>query len=114
MTDAYEPPVEPEITSDDKLWSAIGYPIPIMPIIVLLSEGKKDNPFLKYHAVQSLIFNVVIWALITVISIVTLGIGAICAPLLWLAVLWPAYGAWQGQYSEIPVVTNFMKGQNWA
>ena len=114
MSEFSEPPIEPEISSNDKLWAAIGYPIPILPIIVLLSEEKKDNPFLRYHAVQSLIFNVAIWVLITVVSIVTLGIGAFCAPLVWLAVFWPAYGAWQGQYTEIPVITNFMKGQNWA
>jgi len=29
-------PMSPEITSDDKLWSALGYPIPLIAIIVLL------------------------------------------------------------------------------
>lgn len=103
----------PDITSDDKLWAALGYPIPIIPIIVLLMEDKKNRPFIRFHAIQSLIFNVAIWVLIFVISLVTFGLGAICAPLLWLVTLWPAYDLYQGHYTELPVITNFMKNQGW-
>lgn len=109
-----EQPVNPEITSDDKLWAALGYPIPILPIIVLLMEEKKDRPFLKFHAVQSLAFNIAVWVIIFVISLVTLGIGAICAPIFWLVTLWPAYEAYQGKYLELPVITNFIKKQGWV
>lgn len=107
-------PVSPEITSDDKLWAALGYPIPIIAIIVLLMEEKKNRPFIKFHAVQSLLFNVAVWVIIFILSTVTLGIGAICAPLLWLVTLWPAYDSYQGNYTEIPFLTNFMKNQGWA
>ena len=108
------PEVTSEITKDDKLWAALGYPIPLIPIIVLLMEDKKARPFIKFHAVQSLIFNVVLYVLIFIVSAVTLGFGAICAPLLWLVTLWPAYDSYQGNYTEIPVVTNFLKNQGWA
>jgi uncharacterized membrane protein len=104
----------PEITSDDKLWSALGYPIPLIAIIVLFMEEKKARPFIKFHAVQSLAFNVVLWVLIFVISAVTLGFGAICAPLLWLVTLWPAYESYNGKYLELPVITNFIKNQGWV
>lgn len=109
-----EQPLNPEITSDDKLWAALGYPIPLIPIIVLLMEDKKGRPFIKFHAVQSLVFNIAIWVLIFVISLVTLGIGAICAPLFWLVTLWPAYDSYQGNYTEIPVISNFIKNQGWV
>lgn len=108
---------EPEmsdITPDDRLWAAIGYPIPILAILVLLMEEKKQRRFLKFHAVQSLIFNVAIWVVIVVFSTVTLGFGGLCAPLIWLAVLWPAYDSYKGNYTEIPVVSNFIRNQNWA
>ena len=36
----------PDITSDDRLWSALGYPIPLIAIIVLLMEEKKNRPFI--------------------------------------------------------------------
>ncbi len=103
-----------QVTSDDRLWSALGYPIPLIAIIVLLMEEKKARPFIKFHAVQSLIFNLAIYVLIFVVSAVTLGFGAICAPLLWLVTLWPALGSYQGEYTEIPVITNFIKNQGWA
>ena len=104
----------PDVTSDDKLWSALGYPIPLVAIIVLLMEEKKNRPFIKYHAVQSLVFNVVLWVLIFVISAVTLGFGAICAPLLWLVTLWLAYNSYKGNYTQLPVISNFIKNQGWA
>jgi uncharacterized membrane protein len=110
------PPTFPteDITSDDKLWSALGYPIPIIAIIVLRIEEKKERPFIKYHAVQSLIFNIALWILIMIVSAVTLGIGAICAPLLWLVTFWPAYDAYKGNFTEIPVISNIIKNQGWV
>jgi len=110
MTDQ---PINPEITSDDKLWAALGYPISPLAVIALLMEDKKARPFIKYHAVQSIAFNIVLYVLIAIISVVTFGFGAICAPLFWLVVLWPAYAAYQGKYLDIPVITNFLKKQNW-
>ena len=103
-----------EITSEDKLLAALGYPIPIIPVIMLLMEDKKDRAFILYHAVQSLVLNVVIWVLITVISIVTLGIGALCAWILWFVVLWPAIDSFNGNYTQLPVLTDFMKNQGWV
>ena len=108
----YQP--APQITSDDKLWAALGYPIAIIAIIVLFMEEKKSRPFIKFHAVQSIAFNIALFVLIFVLTAVTLGFGGICAPLLWLATLWPAYKAYQGEYVEIPVITNFIKNQGWV
>jgi uncharacterized membrane protein len=108
-----EQPMNPEITSDDKLWAALGYPISPLAVIVLFMEDKKARPFIKYHAVQSIAFNIVLYILITIIAVVTLGFGAICAPLFWLVVIWPAIEAFQGKYLEIPVLTNFLKKQKW-
>ncbi len=109
-----QPPMSPEITSDDKLWSALGYPIPLIAIIVLFMEDKKDRPFIKFHAVQSIAFNIILWLLIIIISAVTLGIGAICAPILWLVSLWPAFESYNGKYLEIPVITDFIRNQGWV
>jgi uncharacterized membrane protein len=100
------------VTSDDKLWSALGYPIPVIPIIALLMEEKKNRPFIKFHAVQSLILNVVLWIVMFVLAITV--VGAICAPLVWLVTLWPAIDSYKGNYTEIPVITKFMKNQGWA
>ena len=103
-----------EITGDDKLWAALGYPIVIIAIIVLFMEDKKERPFIKYHAVQSIAFNVVLFIVTTILTTVTLGIGALCAPLLWLVTFWPAYEAYQGHYMEMPILTDFLKNQGWV
>jgi uncharacterized membrane protein len=103
-----------DVTSDDKLWAALGYPIVLVAIIVLLMEEKKGRPFIKFHAVQSIAANVAFFIVSVVLSTVTLGFGGICVPLLWFVFLYWAYKAYQGEYVEIPVVTSFIKKQGWA
>ena len=122
-----KPAAEPD--ENDKLMAGACYltqvliPI-ILPLIVLLSEVSKKKPFQKYHAAQSLGFLVVviiyeiaasvIYVLLTLVSAGCLG----C--ILWLLFLLPvvpaiyyAYLAYQGQYFEIPILTDFMVQQGW-
>ena len=97
----------PEVTSDDKLWAALAYVFsPLIPIILMLMEDKKDRPFIKAHNIQALISGV----LIIVLTPVTFGCGSV----LWLVMLYWAYKAYQGEYVEIPVITDFARGQGWA
>ena len=105
---------QPQVSNEDRIWAALGYPIPIIALILLLMEEKRANPFLKFHAVQSVALNIVIWVVIVLIIPLTLGFGAICAPVLWLVTLWPAYDSYQGNYTELPVLTSFNKKQGWA
>jgi len=99
-----------DISSDDKLWAALSYPIALVGIIALLMEDKKERPFIRFHAVQSIVFNIILLVLIILLSIPTLG----CVSLLWLVTLWPAYDAYQGRYTRIPILTNFVLKQGWA
>jgi uncharacterized membrane protein len=107
-------PVSPEVTSDDKLWAALGYPIVLVAIIVLFMEDKKARPYIKFHAVQSIAANVVFFVIATILATITLGIGGMCAPLIWLVFLYWAYQAYQGQDVKIPFVTDFIHNQGWA
>jgi uncharacterized membrane protein len=107
-------PMSADVTSDDKLWAALGYPIVLVAIIVLFMEDKKARPFIKFHAVQSIAANVIYFIVATILATVTLGFGGICAPLLWLVFFYWAYLAYQGQMFEIPFVTGFIKGQGWV
>ena len=104
-----------DVTSDDKLWAALSYVFaPIVGIIVLLMEEKKNRPFVKFHAVQSIVASVAVWIVVVIIATVTLGIGGICAPLVWVVFLYWGYKAYQGEMVEIPVVSNFVRNQGWA
>ncbi len=106
--------VSADATSDDKLWAALGYPIPIIAIVMLFMEDKKNRPFIKFHAVQSIALWVVYVVLGTIISVVTFGIGGICVAIVWLVFLYLAYLAYQGQMFEVPVVTKFLRDQHWV
>jgi uncharacterized membrane protein len=107
-----EEPMNPEVTSDDKLWAAVGYPIGLIALIMLFMEDKKERPFIKFHAVQSLAVNVA-FVLISIILGFTV-VGALCVPLLWLVFFYWAYKAYQGEMFEIPFITNFIKNQGWV
>jgi len=97
----------PEITSDDKLWSLLAYVLsPIVPIIILLMEDKKNRPFIRYHNVQALLLGIV-----TILLAIVLGwtVFLSCIPfLLWILMVYWGIRAYQGQYVVIPVVTNFV------
>jgi uncharacterized membrane protein len=99
-------PVPSDITSDDKLWAMLGYIIPIIAIVVLFMEDKKNRPYIKFNAVQSLVAVVIL----TVISTVTCGFGAV----IFLIMLYWAYQAYQGQDVRIPVISDFIRNQGWA
>jgi uncharacterized membrane protein len=79
----------------------------------LLIEPQKDRPFVRYHAIQSLVANVVLTIVGILLSIVTLGICAAVWWLIWVVLLYPGIKAYQGEWFEIPVITNFCKNQGW-
>ncbi len=98
-------------TSDDKLWAALSYIFsPLVPIILLLMEEKKARPFIKYHAVQSLAAGIVLLIVIPILAVVTFGCGSV----LWLIMFYWAYKAYQGEMVTIPMLTDFIKNQNWV
>ncbi|HLA88076.1 MAG TPA: DUF4870 domain-containing protein [Anaerolineales bacterium] len=98
--------MNPEITSDDKLWAMLGYLIPLIALVALLMEEKKNRPYVKFNAVQSLVATVVL----SILSTVTCGFGAV----LFLVMLWWAYQAYQGQDVRIPMISDFIRKQGWA
>jgi uncharacterized membrane protein len=120
MTEEYTVPPADDISDNDKLMAALSYPIPLVAIIILIAEDMKSRPFQKFHAVQALAANIVLWILIMLLSCilaaVTFFIGGLCGfvpILLWLVTLYWAYEAYQGKYFEIPWITQFLRGQNW-
>jgi len=106
-----KPAMDTGITSDDKLWALLAYVLsPIVPIIIMLMADKKDRPFIRAHNIQALIWG----AINSVVAIV----GSIClfvpSLILWAIGVYWGIKAYQGEYVNIPVITNFVKGQGWA
>jgi uncharacterized membrane protein len=127
--------IDPLADSDDRLIALLSYAtqiiIPvIMPVIVLLSESSKKRPFQRYHAVQSLAFNVAFWGLLVLAGIGTaviqiipvlgflIGIMMAClVPIAWslqaLMLLYYGFQAYKGRRFAIPGLTSFLRDQNW-
>jgi uncharacterized membrane protein len=101
------------ITSDDKLWSLLTYILsPIVPIIVLLLEDKKNRPFIRSHNAQALILGI-----IGVVNGVILGpffVGCCTGLLLFGYQIYLGVQAYRGRTVTVPVITDFVKNQGWA
>ena len=100
-----EPVESAEITSDDKLWALLSYIFcPLIGIVVLLIEDKKNRPFLKYNAVVSIILGI----LVIVLSWACLGV------LVWFYALYLGIKSYQGELVEVPVISDLVRNQGWA
>lgn len=104
-----------EATDSDRLMALLAYIIGILvPLIILLTD-RKNRPFQRFHAVQALVAQLALTILFFVLEMIPI-IGCI-TPLLGLAafVLFLYYGiqAYQGNYFDIPVVTDFARQQGW-
>jgi len=103
-----EQPVNPEITSDDKLWALLSWIIWPVAIVALLMDTKKVRPFIKYNAVNSLCLSVIAWGS----SII--AIGACLGPLAFIYSIVLGIQSYQGKWVNVPVLTDFAKKQHWV
>jgi len=111
------------IGMEGNIAAAIGYPIGIIALILLFIE--KDNKFVKFHAIQALLWGVAMTVVIIAGSIILgivsaiLGkiIGALAGLLFSLGMLglclisivgliYAAYKAYQGEAFKLPIVGN--------
>jgi len=97
------------------LWALLTYVFtPLVPIIILLMEDKKNRPFLKAHNAQALvwgIFNLVGGTILSGVLFFCFGLPSI---IIWgIGVYW-GFQAYNGKLVEIPLVTKFCKDQGWA
>ena len=103
------------ITDDDKLWAFLAYVFtPIVPIILMLMEDKKNRPFIKAHNAQALawgVINVVGGTILSSVLFFCLGAPSI---IIWAVGVYWGWQAYQGQEVTIPFVTDFVKQQGWA
>ncbi len=82
------------MADDSKLWGVIANFGWLGGLIAYLV--KKDDPFVKFHAVQSILLSIIV----IVASVVTFGIGGILV-LLHFFCMWKA---WQGEKYKLPAI----------
>ncbi|MFP4343762.1 MAG: DUF4870 domain-containing protein [Anaerolineales bacterium] len=104
--------VTPEVTDDDRLWALLSWLLaPLVPVIVLLMEDKKNRPFIKYNAIQALILSLAGYVISGILSAVVIGCFTGVLVLVYMVVL--AFQAYQGKWVTVPVITDFAKNQGW-
>ena len=112
---------------DGNITAAIGYPIGIIALILIFIE--KDNKFVRFHAIQSLLWGVAMTVVVVVIGIVgtiiTLAAAAASSTLAWIigaivtllylawlvaalgGMIYAAIKAYGNQIFKLPLVGNF-------
>ena len=102
-----------EVTSDDKLWALLAYVLtPLVPIIILVMEDKKNRPFIRAHNAQALVVGI-INAILGITLSWTLVLS--CVPLIvWFVCIYWGIQAYGGKMVEIPVISNLVRNQGWA
>lgn len=109
-----EPNYSPESTSDDRLWALLSYLFtPLIPIIILLMQDKKDRPYIKSHTMQALVLGVALVIINTIGAFIPV-LGCIFPIATLVLVIYYGIKAYRGENFDIPVITNFVKSQGWS
>jgi uncharacterized membrane protein len=102
-----------DVTSDDRLWGLLAYVLtPLVPVIILLMEDKKNRPFLKAHTVQALILGAVEVVISAVLSPVFF-IGCFVGVAAFIINVLYGLKANKGEVFDIPVISNIVRQQGW-
>ncbi len=106
------------VTSEDRMWAALAW-LPaigwLFALLVLLMENNRNRPFQRFHAVNALGVAIVLAVLNVVLSFLVVGLVVSC-PLSLAALAYQVYmavQAYQGQWKEVPWLTQFARQQGW-
>ena len=98
--------------SNQNLYALLTYPIPLVCIIILVTDSMKNDPVLRTHAVQSIALGVVLAVASVVIGLIPV-VGCVI-PFVWLGItIYYGIQAYNGKDVVIPVVTDFCRQQKW-
>lgn len=105
------------ITDDDKLWAALSLAIPIVGLIALLMEDKKERPFIKHAAVNGLAVAVatfIVTFVLGFIPIINCVAGLLGLGVFVYMIIQAVTKTYNGEWVEIPFISDFVKGQGWV
>jgi uncharacterized membrane protein len=88
-----------EVTGEDKLWAMLAYLFsPLIPLMILFTDDKRQRPFLRFHIFQALI----------------LGLLNLFSAVLSVFVIYWGIRAFKGQKVEIPILSEFIREHGWS
>lgn len=107
-----QPQPTPQGGLEPRLAAALSY-IWVAAIIFLVLEPYNHNPFVRFHAFQSL-FLAIVTAVLSVVLTVTV-IGIVLLPFLLLGgfglMLWCAYKAYNNEWYKLPMLGDYAQRQ---
>jgi uncharacterized membrane protein len=116
-----QPPVAPPMmdtgrpgpaNDTSKLLAAAGYIVWIVALVAILIDPYKDEKFVRFHAIQALVFGVGLTVLSAVLAAIPFvgWVLDVILPVAWvvLAIMW-AIKAYNGEYAEMPIVFGVAK-----
>jgi len=117
-------PNSPRTGLSDNAIAALAYFTPIMPVFFLALRYYNKRPYVRFHAWQSLVFNVYTlllgYILVFVLRQATflgprilLGVMCVAAVLIFLVWLWCVIGAWSGRRVKLPIIGNWADKQGY-
>ena len=92
---------------NDNLMGVLAYVLGVFGFI-LLFVGKKSK-FIKFHAFQATLYNLIAWIIISILSFAV--IGFILIPVWFIYGLFIAYKAYQGEVYKIPYLGDWCEKQ---
>jgi uncharacterized membrane protein len=106
---------------DSNILAALAYILSMFVALIIYLIEKEDK-WLKFHALQAIVFDLVYSAIFFVLMIVswviafaTFGLGIFCIlpvfaliPIAFIYRIYIAYRAFKGEYFEIPMIGEFV------
>jgi uncharacterized membrane protein len=112
----------PKTGLSDNSIGALAYFTPVLAVFFLAIRRYNKRPYVRFHAWQSLVFNVYVIFLGYVLFFVLrytgflgprvlLGVICLASVLVFLVWLWCVIGAWNGKRIKLPVIGNWADEQ---
>lgn len=109
--------------SDNSI-GAIAYFTPVLPVFFLAIRRYNKRPYVRFHAWQSLVFNVyaAFFGYVLLFAFrqfaflsprVVLGLMCLVAFLGFLVWLWCVIGAWNGKRLKLPIIGDWAEKQGY-
>jgi uncharacterized membrane protein len=113
MMDQFSGTPEGDVSLDDRRWALLAYLFtPIVPLMILLLPDVRARSFIKAHLSQALALGVVQTALL-ILAPFTFCLSTVAFLLLYVAIFYWGFKAYNGEYVTIPLVTEYVQKQGW-
>jgi uncharacterized membrane protein len=115
-------PNPPKTGLSDNAIAALAYFTPVLAVFFLAIRRYNKRPYVRFHAWQSLVFNVYViflgyvgfYALRFIVFLgprVVVGLTCLVSLLVFLVWLWCVVGAWNGKRIKLPLIGDWADEQ---